>query len=79
MSQEIQYMKIEISAVKVLNDKLDAQAEQIATLKREKVWLKEALIKCRVALTIHVFIDNDARAARDNADDVLSKVSTEGK
>lgn len=35
--------------------------------------LVEALRMCRVALTPHVFIDDDAREARNNADRVLKQ------
>ena len=40
-----------------------------------EVALRKALLKCRVALTPHVFIDNDARKARDLADNTLSNPS----
>lgn len=39
--------------------------------------LLEALIKCRVALTPHVFIDDDARTARDLADNAIAKAKGE--
>ena len=48
------------------------QAKANAHLISSAPELLEALIKCRVALTPHVFIDDDAKEARNTADKAIA-------
>ena len=70
-----------ITGVSILDDVKDImrEASDLTTKLNQSLFrevaVRAALLKCRVALTPHVFIDNDARKARDLADNTLSNPS----